>query len=49
MIPEEMDLPFGWGEPEDGLAPSRYTVRVKQRVIEKGLWLISNRIEFTVD
>jgi hypothetical protein len=31
------------------LAPGRYTVRVKQRVIEKGLWLISNRIEFTVD
>src|SRR5215470_11961479 len=20
MIPEDMDLPFGWGEPEDGLA-----------------------------
>jgi len=31
------------------LAPGRYAVRVKQRVIEKGLWLISNTIEFTVD
>jgi len=31
------------------LAPGRYSVRVKQRVIEKGLWLISNTIEFKVD
>src|SRR5262249_758721 len=31
------------------LAPGRYTVRVKQRVIEKGLSLISNRIEFAVE
>lgn len=31
------------------LAHGRYTVRVKQRVIEKGLWLISNTIEFAVD
>ena len=31
------------------LAPGRYAVRVKQRVIEKGPWLISNTIEFTVD
>ena len=30
------------------LEPGRYTIRVKQRVREKGLSLISNTIEFTV-
>jgi hypothetical protein len=39
----ELDTRYG------RLAPGRYTVRVKQRVTEKGLSLISNTIEFAAD